>query len=107
MSDCYCDFDVTPEFFTQKKVKARKPHTCCECFAEIEKGSTYTYTAGKWESEFSDFHTCELCFDLSRRCDFACCPFGMMIDNASEVEPDMEVTAFINRRQRNFKRVKK
>ena len=64
MSYCECDGDTSPAFYKVKFVRAKVQHRCCECGAFIEVGSTYEYTSGKWEEEFSVFKTCERCSDL-------------------------------------------
>lgn len=46
---------VLPEFYGQRKVKARKQHRCDECGKPILPGKLYEAIAGKWEGEFSSF----------------------------------------------------
>lgn len=60
-----CCYDAEgPEFVDTRHVTARKNHKCCECGREIASGETYERTAGKWDSNFYVFKTCEQCEDL-------------------------------------------
>lgn len=40
------------EFFTHRKVRAAKIHTCEQCRGSIEAGSHSWYCAGKYDGEF-------------------------------------------------------
>jgi len=61
---CSCDFDEPPKVFSQRIVKAKKPHKCCECRKEIKPGDTYEYTFGVWGGDAAAYKTCEPCADL-------------------------------------------
>lgn len=52
------------EFWQEREVKARKPHKCCECLADISAGAVYTKTIGKYEGDFFSFETCALCGEI-------------------------------------------
>lgn len=41
--------------------KARKPHTCEECWRTIDAGETYHRTAGSWEGDFFTIKACAHC----------------------------------------------
>ncbi|MBT2537234.1 hypothetical protein [Arthrobacter sp. ISL-69] len=49
------------DFATTKAVKARKPHTCEECWRIIEPDETYHRTAGSWEGDFFTIKACGHC----------------------------------------------
>lgn len=77
MSDCnVClgtdDFDFTWDFSTEKIVKARKEHKCCECERVIAKGQTYEYFSAHGDDQMFTFKTCLLCAEL--RESFTCEP---------------------------------
>lgn len=57
---CTTDYDM-PEVYSQKTVKARKKHHCCECRRVIDIGEKYQYTFGIWERTPSVFKTCCYC----------------------------------------------
>lgn len=52
------------EFWQERTVKARKPHQCCECRADILRGQSYDKTIGKYEGDFFSFETCALCAEI-------------------------------------------
>lgn len=74
MADCnVClggDIECYAEFYDSAIVKARKPHKCDECRSDIPKGAEYLRECGKWDGEFSSFHTCLICAEL--RTAFSC-----------------------------------
>lgn len=59
--DCSIDDAENPEFFTEKLVKARKSHKCCECNREIRPGEQHERSTGKWDGEIDTFRTCFIC----------------------------------------------
>lgn len=73
MGSCCYDYDA-PEFFNETWAKARKPHKCCECGAQIKPGNTYQRAAGKWGGELYSYKTCEKCADLRDSLADVCCP---------------------------------
>lgn len=88
MNNCSCiyvsEWD-NPEFFNQKKVKARKEHICGECGRTILKGEEYERFSGNWKNEgFCCYKTCEDC--LSVRDAFFCDGwiFGEVIEGVDE-----------------------
>jgi hypothetical protein len=74
MSDCnVClgsDIECYAEFYEGKTVTAKKDHKCTECRETIAKGTQYLRECGKWDGEFSSFHTCLICAEL--RTAFSC-----------------------------------
>jgi hypothetical protein len=75
---CYCDYENTPSFFTERELTAKKEHKCCECGHVIKPGERYENVSGKWE-EFRTFKTCEKCADLRASLQDVMCPsFGDM-----------------------------
>lgn len=62
---CSCSYDYeTGECFSEKMVKARKSHACCECDATIEVGELHEVAKGKWGEEWESFRTCLPCLRL-------------------------------------------
>ena len=61
---CYCDYDESPEFFSDKERTARKAHKCNECRGPIHPGERYKIRTGKWDGEFSAYKQCVACTDL-------------------------------------------
>lgn len=52
---------MTWDFFRERKVTARKPHTCMECGPVIQPGDRYSYGFGKCEGEPMDNVLCLTC----------------------------------------------
>lgn len=63
---CEC---VTPEFFTERRVTARKPHRCEECRRPIVPGELYVKASGKWDGNLDSFGFCLFCRELARQAD--------------------------------------
>lgn len=61
----YAD-DCSGEFFTEKFVKARKEHKCCECRTAIPKGAMYQRESGKWDGVMSSYSTCAICLEIRK-----------------------------------------
>lgn len=61
-----CDFDPA-DVYHSKKVRAAKPHKCCECLGEIRKGEEYEQVSILFDHEWSTFKTCPDCLHL--RCE--------------------------------------
>lgn len=62
MECCCSSYDGdAPEFLTEKIVKARKEHKCCECGEKINKGEQYEKVIGKWDSGIDTIKTCLVC----------------------------------------------
>lgn len=82
---CFIDMDVdgSIDFVSDKIVKARKQHKCCECGDTIEPGTTYEKTVGVWDREFSTFKTCEACVEIRKRY-FCTWYYGMMWETLLE-----------------------
>ena len=53
-----------PTLYTRVAVRARKPHTCCECSTAIEARDTYISTTGLWDGEFETYKQCVACAEL-------------------------------------------
>lgn len=83
--DCYCDYDP-PEFASRAVRAARKPHRCEECGGPIQPGERYESVAGKWDGIFTEFKTCERCFDIRQwvqnNVPCFCWAYGNMIEDA-------------------------
>ncbi len=66
---CSCDYDGDyPAFYSESRVRARKPHKCCECSGVIGRGETYRRATGCWDGRVSTFKTCADCLVVI--CDF-------------------------------------
>lgn len=57
------DYDG-PEFWKRSAPKARKPHRCCECNREIQRGETYQLDTGRWDGDFNTYRTCAQCAEI-------------------------------------------
>ena len=111
-----------PDCYTERKVKARKKHRCCECRSEIAPGEHYVAFSGIWDGECSRYKTCLLCNslrDVLNECDASltvCLAFGGLIyhimDDAHyyKTRPGVlgeSVCAFLERRERAWERMEK
>jgi hypothetical protein len=96
---CNCGDYEPPEFFRENKVKARKPHRCCECLRTIERGETYQKVCGKWDGSFDTYETCLGCLDLARSVGVTCWGFGDLIDCFSEADGSPELSEWMESRE--------
>lgn len=55
-----------PELYEQSEVKARIQHKCCECRNNIEIGSKYIRSKGRWGGEFYAYKTCLSCDEFRK-----------------------------------------
>jgi len=55
---------------TERVVRARKPHVCCECREPIVPGQRYELVKGCWEGDWSSHKTCLPCVAIR---DQYCC----------------------------------
>lgn len=77
---CSCEYEGEPsEFFVEKLVKARKPHTCCECHDAIQPGETYQRITGMWDGQIDTYKTCLPCSRI--RADYAPCSCFEFLDD--------------------------
>jgi len=70
----YVDIDYYVDVITEKIVKSRKPHECCECRRVIDPGEQCEYTSYKHDSNFNTHRICLDC--LSVRDEFFCGGWG-------------------------------
>lgn len=66
-SDVCLDMDYDGddnEFYAESQVKARKPHTCCECNETILIGALYSRATGKSDGHVWTAKTCSLCHEI-------------------------------------------
>lgn len=56
-----CDLGVVAECFSEKMVKARKEHKCCECGETIKKGETHEVASALWDGDWGTYRTCAIC----------------------------------------------
>lgn len=59
----WSDYDP-PSLFSEKQVKALKPHKCYECHRPIKQHETYFKAKGLWDGEWCEFKTCSECQEL-------------------------------------------
>jgi len=68
--DCACQIDIdidgSCDFMSQKIVKARKQHKCCECYRDIYPDEKYEYVSGVWEGNFDVYKTCIDCTSIRK-----------------------------------------
>jgi hypothetical protein len=67
MSGCSCVWvDGYGENSIQDTDKrtARKPHKCCECDRQIDKGETYYYDTVLYDREWDHYKTCADCYSV-------------------------------------------
>lgn len=62
--------DDGASFYSDKIVKAKKSHECCECEAAIKSGDSYEYVSGCWDGSFDVYKTCLSCVEIRNH--FAC-----------------------------------
>lgn len=103
-----CDCE-RPEVFDGSYVRARKPHTCCECSAPIAAGETYYRAKGRWSCGWETHTVCRRCEELRWWLEYqmdSCYPFGGMAEYVREElsvvlawdRPlDVEYVAFVER----------
>ena len=103
---CECrDYDP-PAFLRERKVKANKPHECCECLGTIEPGKTYQNSSGKWDGRLETFRTCLGCLDLAKRFGVTCWCFGMLMDEFDPQDADSpEIDEWREARQRRWREI--
>lgn len=83
------DYDA-PKMYSEKVVKARKSHRCCECGRLINVGNHYQKACGKWGGDFGEFHTCMDCLNIREA--FRCGGgflFGQLWDSLHEFRNDV------------------
>jgi hypothetical protein len=74
---CPCDlhFDDPPKLCKEKKVRALKTHTCCECAQLISKGEEY-HRISILDQGWSRFQVCASCMAIARDLAGGCWPVG-------------------------------
>lgn len=50
-----------PTLYSEREVRARKQHRCCECRISIKPGDTYSRVEGLWDGRFQTYKTCTPC----------------------------------------------
>lgn len=61
---CSCDFTDPPSCLTTETRRAKKEHTCCECWRLISPGDRYEHASGVWDGRPDSFKTCARCVGL-------------------------------------------
>lgn len=61
---CFISEGDRAELSSEKKVKARIKHRCCECCKVIEKGELYERVTGKWDGNWGCYQTCSDCSEI-------------------------------------------
>ena len=92
----YVDDDHPPAvLLSDKIVRARAVHVCCECRREIQKGDRFESVAGKWDGEFYVFKTCLVCVEI--RGAFSCdgtYVYEALWESLTECFPDLTTGCF-------------
>lgn len=81
---------TVPSFYVEDRVKARKPHRCCETGLTIRPGEHYWRCKGCWEGDIDTWNQSEsgyhLCRYLNLVVEWDCViPFGGLHEYVSEV----------------------
>jgi hypothetical protein len=62
MFACCVDYDGEgADVGSLRYPKARKEHTCCECFETIRPGEIYEYATACFDGSWGDWKTCATC----------------------------------------------
>lgn len=91
----YGDYCEIPEFYHEQRVRARKPHRCCETKREIQKGEFYWRCSGKWGGEIYTYCQVESAYHFARHLNldiFQDCllPFGEVNEFRDYISDYME-----------------
>jgi len=87
MNDCACvyvDCNDSPEFCSERVVKARKTHICGECQREIKPGESYEYVFGVWEGDQNTHKTCLDCASVRSLFFCYCWFYGRVWEDLAE-----------------------
>lgn len=60
----YLDHGDYPEFASEEIRRARKPHECIECRAEIKVGERHEFAKGRSDGDFWEARTCLSCLEI-------------------------------------------
>jgi hypothetical protein len=95
MGDCgVCigsdDYGESASFSNMEYPKARKVHTCEECYRDIAIGQTYEKYSGVWDGSFSNHKTCMDCVNIRRgmSCNNSVC-FGQLWEEIYYIFPEV------------------
>jgi hypothetical protein len=87
-SDCYCDYDYPPAFYSSTMRRARKEHRCYECGRLIAKGDDYEDLSAKWDDVIQRIRTCHRCIAMMRYVEAhvpcVCWEHGNILENARD-----------------------
>lgn len=87
MSDGFCDisfegdYGEENEFYAERTVKARRPHTCVECHRRIEPGSDYVRVVGKSDGRIWMVKLCAACDEILKEFSQGAWAFGELWEN--------------------------
>ncbi len=59
-----CDVVEQPDFYNERRQRARKEHVCCACRMTIRRRDLYVYIAGKWDGELETYRHCLRCNEV-------------------------------------------
>ncbi len=92
-------YDGDPaEFFHVSIVKARKAHTCNECWEPIAPGQQYERVAGKWDDKWSIWRQCLACREIGSEFSKDGRVFGMLWEDfTNNWEEGAHLQACLNR----------
>ena len=69
--------DLDSVLLSEKCVRARRMHFCCECHGEIKCGQLYWYTKGVWSGNgFWSAKTCDICRRVRKSLVHGCVFYG-------------------------------
>ena len=97
MSDCgVCiggyDTDGPAEFYETKRPRAKKEHKCEDCGEVIKIGETYRRDSGKFDGDFFDIITCNLCDEIRQA--FTCADYDQAGPPPGELWSDIQEMMF-------------
>lgn len=87
--NCSCYDGESAECYSERLVRARKLHKCCECGDEIAPGETYQRITGMREGDWFTFTTCVPCTRV-RASLCSCGVFGDLYRDIYEANKSME-----------------
>jgi hypothetical protein len=104
MDEGFCDvslddYDGDPaEVFRSHVVRARKPHKCFECGAEISAGADYERVNGQWDGKWSTYSFCLPCSEIGQEFSDNRRSFGSLWEGLEMAWDDgAHITACLNR----------
>lgn len=79
------DYEGCNDFYRERVVTARKPHTCCECRETIAPGASYQRASGKSDGDVWTAKTCVLCAEIRKAFVCGSWTFGLLWESIEEI----------------------